>query len=928
VVWCDTATNSPDLHAGFALGRNGETVSLFDANTNRVDALTYGLQLTDKTVGRVAGAWALTLPTPGAANTVAAVAAASQIALNEWLAAPDVGGQDWLELFNRSASAPVALRGLYLGTSNALFRYNALSFIAPRGHAQLFAEELPGADQLEFRLPAAGGAIALYSETGVELERVNYGPQTVAVSEGRLPDGNVTVTSFIGSVSPGASNYVLAYNGPVLNEVLARNQRAVVSPWGSYADFIELYNGSGGSVNLGGMALGRSLSAGDRWTIPAGVTISAGGYLRLWCDGSRAPSTSNPGPGLNSGFNLSGESGDVFLFNSVGQPVDSVAYGFQVENLSIGRSSGQWHLLESPTPGTANSPPAALGLVTGLRINEWMASPLAGDDWFELYNTSALPVDMGGLFVTDDPSTFGIVKSPIPPLSFIGAGRWVTFQADDNRAAGRDHVAFALNGAGETLRLYDASLNLIDVVDFGIQPTGAATGRMPDGGTSFATFTTTPTPGAANYLALTNVVISEVLSHTDAGDFLEDAVELHNPTASPVNIGGWFLSDSQTDLKRYRIPDGISISAGGFRVFYQNQFGPPDGEDDIPPLFSFNSAHGDAVWLSEADTAGNLSGARTGVTFDAAANGFSFGRYGTSVGVDFVPMSAHTFGVSQPTSLAQFRSGTGATNAYPLVGPVVISEIMYHPPASGTNTPAVEEFVELLNLTGATVQLFDPSYTTNVWRLANAVNFEFPASTTSPANGVLLVVSFDPVADPVALAAFHARYGSNAPVVGPYSGSLDNAGETLELWRPDTPQAPSSPDAGFVPQLLVERVSYDDELPWPVEADGQGLSLQRIVLEDYGNDPVNWQASLPTAGQVSATVTQPIGSATLMGGGTVRLSFIVQLGETYQLEYKTSLADPQWLPLGSPIEAEENVLALDDSIIGQPRRFYRLAVAP
>jgi hypothetical protein len=388
------------------------------------------------------------------------------------------------------------------------------------------------------------------------------------------------------------------------------------------------------------------------------------------------------------------------------------------------------------------------------------------------------------------------------------------------------------------------------------------------------------------------------------------------------------LSDSQTDLKRYRIPDGVSISAGGFKVFYQNQFGPPDGEDDIPPLFSFNSAHGDAVWLSEADPAGNLSGARTGVTFEAAANGFSFGRYGTSVGVDFVPMSAHTFGVSQPTSLAQFRSGTGATNAYPLVGPVVISEIMYHPPDWGTNTLAVEEFVELLNLTGGPVSLFDPAHPTNLWRLANAVNFEFPASTTIPANGVLLVVSFDPVADPVALAAFHARYGSNAPVVGPYSGSLDNAGETLELWRPDTPQSPSSPDAGFVPQLLVERVSYDDELPWPVEADGQGMSLHRVVVTDYGNDPVNWHAASPTAGHVNANVTQPIGSATLMGGGLVRLSFTVQSGVTYQVEYKTSLTDAQWLPLGAPIEAETGVLTVDDSIIGQPRRFYRLAVAP
>ncbi len=928
VVWCDNATNSPGLHSGFALDRNGETVSLFDASSNRVDAVTLGLQLTDFTVGRVAGEWRLNEPTPNAANTAATLAPASEIAINEWLAHADVGGQDWLELFNRSASSPAALRGLYLGIpqNGMLFRYSALSFIAPRGYAQLFADEMPGADQLEFKLPAPGGDIALYSETGAELERVTYGPQIIAVSEGRWPDGAPAIVSFGGSVSPGASNYVLAYNGPVLNEVLARNRRAVVSPWGSYADFVEIYNATGGSVNLGGMALGRTLSPGGRWTIPAGVQISAGGYLRIWCDGARAPSINNSGAGLNTGFNLPAESGDVFLFNNTGQPVDSVAYGFQVEDLSIGRRGGQWLLLDSPTPGSANSVPAVLGPVTDLRINEWLASPLAGDDWFELYNTSSLPVDLSGLFVTDDPSARGIAKSPIAPLSFIGAGRWVTFVADDNRPAGRDHVAFALDGAGETLRLYDPSLNLIDAVDFGIQPAGISTGRMPDGGTAFANFSSTPTPGAGNYLALTNVVINEVLTHTDAGDFLEDAVELHNPTANPVNIGGWFLSDSQTDLKRYRIADGTTIPAGGFQVFYQFQFGPPDGEADVPPLFSFNSAHGDAVWLSEANAAGNLSGARIGVAFDAAANGFSFGRHRTSVGVDFVPMSAHTFGVSNPTSLTQFRTGGGDTNAAPLVGPVVISEVMYHPPDWATNAPAVEEFIELFNVTGNPVPLFDPAHPTNFWRLANAVTFEFPAGTTIPANGVLLVVPFDPMADLASLAAFQARYGSNAPVIGPYSGSLDNAGESLELWRPDTPQSPSSPDAGFVPHLLVERVSYDDELPWPVGADGRGMSLQRLVAADYGNDPVNWQASLPTAGGMSATL--PRGGVTLINGNTIRLSFNVQSGATYQLQYKSGLSDPQWLPLGAPIEANGSTLTVDETITGQVRRFYRLVVLP
>jgi hypothetical protein len=733
VVWCDSATTAPGLHAGFALGRNGETISLFDAATNRQDAITYGLQLADRTIGRVGGNWQLTTPTPTATNVPVAMAAVTNLVLNEWLADPIVGGQDWLEIYNRSTVSPVALQGLYFGTSNAVFRYGAMSFVAPRGYVQLFCEELPGADQLEFKLPASGGAITLATTTGTEFQRVTYAQQVTGVSQGRIPDGAATVTNFVGSVSPGASNYILAYTGPVLNEVLARNDRAVVSPWGSSADFVELFNPGGGSVSLTGMGLGEDDDFTKAWKFPTGVTIPAGGHVVVWCDDSRPATTEASGP-HNAGFALSGASGSIYLFNALGQPVDRVTHGWQIEDLPIGRSGGVWRLLATPTPGANNSPVAALGSVTALRINEWMPAPLAGDDWFELYNTNALPLNLSGLYLADHPSVTSRTNSPIAPLSFIGGRKWVKLVADGNVENGGDHTAFSLNLLGETLRLYNTNLTLLDVVDFGVQQTDVSEGRLPDGSGNLVSFVTTASPAAANYLPLTNVLINEVLTHTDAP--LEDAVELFNPTASPVDIGGWFLSDSQSDLKRYRIPTGTIIPAGGFKVFYQNQFGPADGETDMPSLFTFNSAHGDAVYLAQADASTNLTGYRIGQSFDAAANGVSFGRYQTSVGTDFVALMQRSFGVDNPASLAQFRTGAGAVNSYPFVGPVVISEIMYHPPNLGTNLPDAEEFIELQNISGATVALYDPAHATNSWRLAGGISFNFAPNQTIPPGGI------------------------------------------------------------------------------------------------------------------------------------------------------------------------------------------------
>src|SRR4029079_11015318 len=101
------------------------------------------------------------------------------------------------------------------------------------------------------------------------------------------------------------------------------------------------------------------------------------------------------------------------------------------------------------------------------------------------------------------------------------------------------------------------------------------------------------------------------------------------------------------------------------------------------------------------------------VDFGAAANGESFGRYLTSDGrSEFVAMSARTFGVDDPGSVEEFRTATGRTNAYPRVGPAVITEGMYHPPDLGTNDNTRDEFIELRNITTAPVALFDG---TNGW---------------------------------------------------------------------------------------------------------------------------------------------------------------------------------------------------------------------
>src|SRR6185503_5563968 len=245
------------------------------------------------------------------------------------------------------------------------------------------------------------------------------------------------------------------------------------------------------------------------------------------------------------------------------------------------------------------------------------------------------------------------------------------FIADDKDADG-DHVGFKLGNNGDNLILYAVDrTNVIDRFNFTgqAQANGVSFGRLPDGSTNVVFFAAgRSTPGASNFQLLMSIIFNEVLTHTDPP--LEDAIELYNPTLNPVDIGGWFLSNDKSDFKKFRIPNGTSIPGRNYKVFYEYQFNPTNGSS-VP--FTFNSAHGDKAYLSQGDTLGNLTGYRAKITFDAAANGVSFGRYTNSVGkVDYPPMSARSFGVDNPATVDAFRTGLGLVNPYPLVGPIVI----------------------------------------------------------------------------------------------------------------------------------------------------------------------------------------------------------------------------------------------------------------
>jgi hypothetical protein len=476
------------------------------------------------------------------------------------------------------------------------------------------------------------------------------------------------------------------------------------------------------------------------------------------------------------------------------------------------------------------SPPQDLSKLT---LTEIMYRPpdvgaTNGDDFefIELKNTGTNTLNLLGL-------TFGGIGFTWNTATLLTPGQFVVLVRNATAFAAKypgvtidGQYTGSLNNGGETLSLAHTfganvfSVSYDDAAPWPATPDGYGyslvqvnpTTQAPDNGSRWRASTFIGgSPGAddpAPFIA--PVVINEILTHTDFP--VLDRIELFNPTSTNVNVGGWFLTDDPAVPKKYRITDGTTILPFSFVTFDESQFNMTPGTNNS---FSLNSS-GEEVYLFSGDANTNLTGYSHGLSFGAAANGVTFGRYINSVGEEQFP--------------AQISQTFDGTNSGPRVDTVVINEIHYNP------APGGDEFVELRNVAGTPRLLADPLVPTNTWRV-NGIDFTFPTNTWMAANSFLLVVAMDPV-------AFRIKYSVpvNVPIFGPYGGTLQDSGERIELQRPD------SPNSNSVPYIAVDSVRYNDKAPWPPAADGSGQSLQRLSALAYADDPTNWFAAAPSPG--------------------------------------------------------------------------------
>ncbi len=482
----------------FKLNRAGESIYLFrqvNGQAILVDQIQFGWQANGWSVGRdQTGHWQAGLPSPEKANQKAKLGSPGDVQITEWFPLEwDSYSMGFVEIANLG-SAPVSVGQWSLSQEPDwladAFSFPRLSFLAP-GEFRIL-EPGNGANDLRDDLNTEHDLWALNDEHGKNIDRIWYANPLAGLSWRRDLDQPDQIIS--GKPTPGAGDALAPEDALIVINEIAADNRNLLSPWSTFADWIELWNPTATAFPLEGLTLTDNLDLPAKWSFPDGAFLEPFGFLQIWFDGSMPPNDRNTGFGLKAG-------GDqVWLFDAAnrgGLVLDTVEFGTQIPGHTLGRHPEhfEWVLTEA-SPGQVNVP-AILGESDFIRINEWMADPSTGSDWFELFNSGESPVALSHLQLSDDP--LDPSKHVFPPHSFLGTdvAAYLKMDADGNGGNPRD-VNFKLSAGGESILLSNEQGVMIDRIDFDRQTEGVSQGRWPDGGGDVFDFVLTESPGRLN----------------------------------------------------------------------------------------------------------------------------------------------------------------------------------------------------------------------------------------------------------------------------------------------------------------------------------------------------------------------------------------------------------------------------------------------
>lgn len=290
--------------------------------------------------------------------------------------------------------------------------------------------------------------------------------------------------------------------GLYINEFMASNATTICDSFGSYSDWIELYNSTDTDMDISGFGISDNLSQPMKYRFPDGTTIAAKGYLVVFCSGNEGMQNGE----LHAPFGLRSYGEDVVIANRAGRIIDSYSFKNQETDVSVARipdGTGEFQSNSQPSPGYPNTGAgysafdAANRLpLGGVYISEFGGSTgSVASDWVEIYNSTGSAVSLAGYGISNNPKN--PAKWVFPDIS-IEPGEYLLLYATgsaDKAQKKNLKLNFCISSTGEALFFFDPNGKLIDKLSAGRMKSGQSYGRD---GSDNRFYYAEPTPGAQN----------------------------------------------------------------------------------------------------------------------------------------------------------------------------------------------------------------------------------------------------------------------------------------------------------------------------------------------------------------------------------------------------------------------------------------------
>lgn len=141
----------------------------------------------------------------------------------------------------------------------------------------------------------------------------------------------------------------------MINEYCCSNVSTATDNYGETPDWVEIYNAGSSAVSLTGYYLSDKISNPTKWAIPAGVSVPASGFVRIWCSGRNTVSGTN----IHAGIKLTQTKPEALVFADPGGIIiDSMTLKPTLPDNSRGRTTNgaaTWSIFTTPTPNAANT---------------------------------------------------------------------------------------------------------------------------------------------------------------------------------------------------------------------------------------------------------------------------------------------------------------------------------------------------------------------------------------------------------------------------------------------------------------------------------------------------------------------------------------------------------------------------------------------